>query len=154
MTTVNDGHTPTPWQIIDGAIYAPKSHLAPFTSREGVYHGDHINGLIALIYGGHNNEDSDRLGLAHGSRDANLAFIVEACNSHASSLATIEALRGALRAMTKYAEYYASDLHSEASERYTGATAARIISEANGIKKECEESRVLLADQPAKEDSQ
>jgi hypothetical protein len=121
MTTVNDGHTPT-----------PRTDAQEKVARDFF----------------ENQREIDWPSFDGAPYDFARTLETEL----ASSLATIEALRGALRAMTKYAEYYASDLHSEASERYTGATAARIISEANGIKKECEESRALLSDQPAEEE--
>lgn len=45
-------HTPGPWLVDkDGNVYAEAHYVpAPFTDTDGVYHPDHMDGLVALVY--------------------------------------------------------------------------------------------------------
>jgi hypothetical protein len=142
MTTVNDGHTPTPWYAdSSGNIRTADDRNAP---------------CVAVT------NDPDH-GLSYTAVNAaNARFIVEACNSHASSLATIEALRGALEEHVEADKEHVEALQQwmnaqedlpDTSERYHAirdnydAACARKIDA-------CNRAKALLSDQPAKQERQ
>jgi hypothetical protein len=66
-------HTPGPWVVIDGNVYqeAKGQTFHEFVDEEGNDRSVR-NGLIALVYGDHNNEDR------HYTRDANTRLIAAA----------------------------------------------------------------------------
>lgn len=50
-------YTPGPWQVIDRHVYGANARLAPFTGPDGVYHKDHVDGIVAIVYDGASTVD-------------------------------------------------------------------------------------------------
>lgn len=70
-------HTPGPWQVIDGAVYAPWSTPAPFTGTDGTPHPNYHTGLVALIYGTLYHSGAPDA-VEDGDKDANARLIAAA----------------------------------------------------------------------------